>query len=827
MNCGGGTIGTPSVNNNKYSSELEGQQDFYKNFKNYIPEFKDLSVDEIMDKVCILSTDGTWDCNILEFKLKINDINATLFQVIKYLSKFRIVGHEIPRNIILIDCNGGKAYLFDSKDYLEDIEKVYLGGASRDNEGQFNIHNCLETIYYNSIEGSNEMIKILRGENDNLKTADNKVEKYTKINIDESCVVGWAERFYKENPNADKGAFLGSRNQLYSATDGEIYQPSYFKQYINPLQKSKEETNERFKFLMDKLNDRVKKKELGAFYTPKPYCKLGAELVMEAIKKVPEGNDYIILDRCAGTGNLEEALIELMGEEEARKHIIVSTIEYYEYKVMQARIGDKVKCIIPPNEEQGQFDPATGYLKINDALSFEYVNMSYLKEFINNDKMTIILFENPPYRDITAGNSEQQGSDRQRNNTDRWLVNQMNDVKGATKNDIANQFIWSAFKYYLRQSTDSYIIYSPVKYFKSCGLANKQFNKGYLLNRQHFHAGASAVSLMWWQNIDEDKQEYKLDAMNIKLKEEQGLDIQEQTNQGEIIKESEVEVKKVSKRFSDVYYDKRKFDDDVETNIHLGGDGYLAKENCKKRVKSIYNQNIIGYLDAHSNGLDLKTLSLLRQTTYHGDGFYLRQDNFIEKLPMFCAKLYPQKNWYERDVYFTTADGGMKFVEDKEFLKCCLIFTCLSQRNHCRSFQGTDGRFYKNELCFDNTNGDTEATKQLKQFEKAGLLNEDDNKLLEMFNQVLLQAKDITQSMAQDNDDNWKTRGKYNSILTYGTYQIEKEINTFYQEGTSRNKKNVYHYPELNGNIKTLKTMLNEYYEKHIQPKLFEYELLK
>ena len=190
---------------------------------------------------------------------------------------------------------------------------------------------------------------------------------------------------------------------------------------------------------------------------------------------------------------------------------------------------------------------------------------------------------------------------------------------------------------------------------------------------------------------------------------------------------------------------------------------------------------------------------------------------------MFCAKLYPQKNWYERDVYFTTADGGMKFVDDKEFLKCCLIFTCLSQRNHCRSFQGTDGRFYKNELCFDNTNGDTEATKQLKQF----TLNEDDNKLLEMFNKILQQAKDTTQSMVQDSADNWKTRGKYDKTLTYGTYQIEKEINTFYQEGTSRNKKNVYHYPELNGNIKTLKTMLNEYYEKHIQPKLFEYELLK
>ena len=756
-----------------------------------------------MDKVCILSTDGTWDCNILEFKLKINDINATLFQVIKYLSKFRIVGHEVPRNIILVDCDGGKAYLFDSKDYLKDIEKVYLGGASRDNEGHFNTHNCLELIYYNSIEGSNEMIKILRVENDNLKTTDGKVEKYTKINIDESCIVGWAERFYKENPNADKGAFLGSRQQLYSATDGEIYRPNYFKDNINPLQKNKEETNERFKFLMDKLNDRIKKKELGAFYTPKPYCKLGAELVMEAIKKVPEGNDYIILDRCAGTGNLEEALIELMGEEEARKHIIVSTIEYYEYKVMQARIGDKVKCIIPPNEEQGQFDPATGYLKVNDALSFEYVNKSYLKEFINNDKMAIILFENPPYRDDTTGNSE---GTMTRSNADSCVKKQMKvDLKngGAVVNDIANRFIWSAFKYYLRQPTDSYIIYSPVKYFKSCGLANKQFNKGYLLNRQHFHAGASAVSLMWWQNIDEDKKEYKLPAMNIKLKEEQGLDIQEQTNQGDIVKESEVEVKKVYKLFSEVYFDKETKADDIST---------IACINC-----SGYN------LDSNSITLT-KTRDEIKG---HGSCFYLRADNFIEKLPMFCAKLYPQKNWYERDVYFTTADGGMKFAEDKEFLKCCLIFTCLSQRNHCRSFQGTDGRFYKNELCFDNTNGDTEATKQLKQFEKAGLLNEDDNKLIEMFNKILQQAKDTTQSMVQDTADNWKTRGKYDKILTYGTYQIEKEINTFYQEGTSRNKKNVYHYPELNGDIKTLKTMLNEYYEKHIQPKLFEYELLK
>lgn len=37
-------------------------------------------------------------------------------------------------------------------------------------------------------------------------------------------------------------------------------------------------------------------------------------------------------------------------------------------------------------------------------------------------------------------------------------------------------------------------------------------------------------------------------------------------------------------------------------------------------------------------------------------------------------------------------------------------------------------------------------------------------------------SKKTIQALVQDNDDNWKTRGKYNSTLTYDTYQIKKEI---------------------------------------------------
>ena len=48
--------------------------------------------------------------------------------------------------------------------------------------------------------------------------------------------------------------------------------------------------------LRNKLNDRLRKKDLGAFYTPMIYAEKACELVKEAIDRVPEGNDYIILD---------------------------------------------------------------------------------------------------------------------------------------------------------------------------------------------------------------------------------------------------------------------------------------------------------------------------------------------------------------------------------------------------------------------------------------------------------------------------------------------------------------------------------------------------
>jgi len=141
-------------------------------------------------------------------------------------------------------------------------------------------------------------------------------------------------------------------------------------------------------------------------------------------------------------------------------------------------------------------------------------------------------------------------------------------------------------------------------------------------------------------------------------------------------------------------------------------------------------------------------------------------------------------------------------LKDKTFLKNCFIFTCLSQRNHCRSFDGSDGRFYKNELCFDKG---TVASNKLKTYK----LTKAEQSLLDTFDDMMTKAK---------------LTSEYKSKYTYGTYQIDEELNTRYKND---NDEWIYDYPELNTVINSLKTKLTKYYENTIQPKLFEHELLK
>ena len=811
--------------NKSFHSEREGQIKF----------FNDLRI--IADVELTHNTDGVYKGTLFEFKLTISDINKVLFQAIKYLSHKRIKGEPIPAQILLVALNEENAYLFNSGDFLSDIEKPYAGAASKNN-ADFSTKIKPDKIDYSNIKGLQRLTEIL------------EIQKYTKIHIDVFDVVGWANHFYTVNPKA-------SKSKLFE----ELRSPKKFKDYIYPWKGKDIE----FRYINDLLNALTLKKELGAFYTPSPYCRKATELVRRAIKQLPKGNghDYIILDRTAGTGNLEEFLTDkkvnditideldryidkelktkylqskkeiintfysgrlfgdlTVGELEKHKtkislhdylsdneisHAIVNTYELKEWIVLNERLGDKVKLIIPPPMEVTGREPLVnggdalseqfilGKTKIK--ISKEYVNsIAELNNFVKNKKTNIILLENPPYRDTTS-NTHLASSGKGTN----IVKDEMASEKkwGATQNDIANQFIWSGWKHYLTKPDDYFVLFSPIKYWKSLGLGEKRFVDGFLFNRQFFHAGPSAISCILWQNTDDSREELTLKAFDIDTN-----NTPEQEDDT-IVYFKDITIKKVHESLKS-YFDKRKFDDDIEGSIVVELSGLESSKKITK--KPIYNKNIVGHIRITSFNLDPISMSLTTTITHNGlmktIGFYLRSDNFVDKLPLFAAKLYPQKNWYERDVYFTTADGGDRYLKDKDFLKTCFIFACLSQRNHCRSFDGSDGRFYKNELCFDKG---TVASNKLKTYK----LTKEEKDLLDNFTDILSKAKAT------------KT---YNRKYTYGTYQIDEELNTRYE---NENDEWIYDYPELNTAINSLKTKLAKYYENNIQPKLFEYELLK
>lgn len=761
----------------QYTVERVGQMDFFDNYR--VPYNDDASV--LVD-----NTDGVYHGNILEFKLNINNTGKVLFQAIKYLSKMRIKGESVPARILLIDLNATKVYVYNSIDYIDDIQKVYIGAASVGNNAfNSNVTPVAEYDYMDMVDSA-EVQKLL------INRVPDETDWYVPVDLDENCIVGWAERYYREVPTATKGDFLGDGTGKIN-TNGEIRDPRHFKGLINPYT---EPTNEKFKYLMDCLNDRLNKKDLGAFYTPKAYCEKASELVIKAVERVPAGNDYVIIDRCAGTGNLEAALIGKFDKngDELISHCVVSTYEYYEYKVLSERIGDKVRNIIPPTEANVIYE--NGKVSNADAMSKDFIENPLIKQYVDDDKCTIILFENPPYRDDVSDNSKKRKDVTVRvpyvQQELKKILSTLPNSNISTARDLSNQFIWSGFKYYLRQKTDSYILFSPIKYWKSLGLACKKFNSGYLFNRAHFHASASALACILWENEDDNNEKIIVDAYDI--------------NNNELMFCKSITLQKSHNTFLP-FFDKRKDSKDISTEVYCERNGeQTSGRRCDGT--SYYNDNIIAYLQAQVYSIDAKHVCLTRETTYNIRGFYLRKDTYLKACPLFVAKLYGQDEWYERDVFFNTSDGGDAYTHDNDFLKSCLIYTCLSNQNKCLSFDGSDGRYYRNELCFDITNGDTVASADLAKM----TLDADEKALMKLWDDILAEAK---------------RTANYDSRLTYGVYQITKELNTSHKTGTGRSQQTVYDYPTLNGYLETLRTNLKSYYKSHITDKMFQYELLK
>lgn len=203
----------------------------------------------------------------------------------------------------------------------------------------------------------------------------------------------------------------------------------------------------------------------------------------------------------------------------------------------------------------------------------------------------------------------------------------------------------------------------------------------------------------------------------------------------------------------------------------------------------------------------------MRVGEYDGHGFYLRSDSYLDKLPMFCASRYITYNrkWTERARIMKSGDGAERFDADvasgkiDQWLRKCLLFTCVEMQNHMRTFAGSDGRFYRNELSMDTTNGPTLASEDLKSLVN-GVAEE---RIIDQWS-VLLDAA--------------KQTDEYDQSLTYGVYQIFAEIDTSYkdEEGDT-----VWNNIEVHSALQTLKVLVRDYYNEEIVPMLFEYEFLK
>lgn len=761
----------------KYQLERDGQLDFFRTF---LPR---VSPDLDIEGIVADNNDGVINGNLLEFKLHVTDLNTVLFQCIKYLSALRIKGKPVPANILIIDLNASTLWLYPSAQYLPAIEVPYSGGASKDNAG-FIGGNAERVLHYDKALDAEAVISLLKENN------------FTKIHIDENCIVGWATAFYKAVPTARKEDFLGDDSGKHK-TIGEIRKPIHFAKYIYPYTG---QTNVKFNYLMDKLNDTLQKKNLGAFYTHRLYANKSLDLVRAAIARVPAGNDYIILDRCAGTGNLEAGLTD-----EELSHCIVSTVEYYEYKVLQELLGGKVRHMIPPVEMGDTFN--AGLVTGADALSKEYVENPIIRQYIEDPKCTIILFENPPYAETTSIEWHKKGESKKSTAWKKTYIvsNMKKEIKGAASNELGNAFIWSGFKYYLRQPTDSYVVYSPVKYWKVQHLVEKEFLAGFAFNRRHFHTHIDAcIMCALWANIpDNGTDTIELQAYDIK-------------DDSLFALPTTLPVKKVHTFFSKLYYDSTSMATDTTDGILTGLDGLEAPSGVKRRIAAKYGDDILGYMVADGSGFDNPDTnsSLLVAGRYNGNGFYVRKSNYLEKLPMFAASCYIKYNraWTERARIMKSADGATKFATDvvngklNQFLLKCLLFTCVEMQNHMRTFTGSDGRFYRNELCLDGTNGDTLALRDIKKL----VIGEKENAILQQWEAVLHWAKKA---------DN------YNPGLTYGVYQIYAELDTSHIDEITGNT--IWDHVELHTALAGLKTLVKDYYNSDIVPVLFEYEFVK
>lgn len=692
-----------------YNSEIQGMIDFWNDLK-IEPDYE-------------LNTDGRFKGNLIEFKLVFQDIKKHKDQLARYVSSYNSCALPIPKYGYLISIN----------------EHRYI---KIDNETKQEICSGVWSTPYDFLE---EFIN----QNETIKGW-----------IDEFSIVAYNNKLCKEYPKIIK---------TKEDVKNEFINPRYLN--IKPFDWDKQVDFEKqtpdnigwLHFNMNMLGPFLLKKQLGAFFTPKKYVQIATEMVRDAIKRVPEGNDYIILDRCAGTGNLERFLFA-----DELSHCILNTYDYTEWTTLKGLYDGRVRMIIPPTRQL--IDINKGLLTNGDALSEEFYNFCFnsgqgslwddlyqsesekLAKWLTDEKTTIIMLENPPFVEPQGGASQGKPTFTIK---DKFLYKEMGKEKFETKNvnrASENLFIWSAFKYFLRKPEDSYILFSPIKYWKSQHIIDKKFIKGHICNRAEFNASEGGILLIEWQNIDSVNNE-----LNVS---------------------SDIGTRTIKKMYSNP--------------------AKLLKDSTNSPIAYLFNLSNIPKSD---NG---KLVNIVNDDYRKVQKAYcLAEDNILSQVPLWVANCYQYQDYTEREVIMKTADKCETYLQDISFLYKSFLWAGISQLNKCVS-----NEYVKNEYCFLQN---TKADNILKQY----LLDNDDKILLNNWKSVITEAQSCEEFNSKYTYGLSQIEKDINILVGSGTLNKKGE------------EIKVPKYEKLDEKITILRDNLKKYYLAQLKSKLFKYELLK
>lgn len=412
-----------------YKEEVAGQRVFYVWLKQHGYKI----VPENMDKN---QSDGIIGNTIIECKLDENEGGGAkkayqeLYDIIPNRLKSR--GEKIPYYRIYIELETFLVEVYDCHCILVEKFDWY------DNPEKFKkyFNNKTETYEYDLLDENVDLVEVIQ----NIYKVFNINKKIDAYNHLSRGIVGWFKPFDIQKNN------------------------------INRLILNN-----------DKMNEKYVQKLEGAYFTPPRYIKFSTQYVLNAIEdSKKEGyDDYVIVDRCAGCGNLESQF-----DESIYSHFILGTINDAETLTANIRFGEMAT------------------VETIDALSAKGVKfykekIKKYKEQNNVKKLAVIFLENPPYAQT---NANKEGGIKSKY-VKTWVHKQMVNEGGE---DLDEQFVFSAFKYY---DLYQYIHYGPIKIWKSRHLINKEIKNSYLCNKKYFNAGESAVALIRWTSVDKEYDE--------------------------------------------------------------------------------------------------------------------------------------------------------------------------------------------------------------------------------------------------------------------------------------------------------------------------------